>query len=96
MAKRITQDDIERINVLYKELKTYAAVARELGIAPSTVKKYVISDFSVVEQNIEKINKEIINTPINSKLINEDWTFTLMLSVDEYEDLKLLKKELLV
>lgn len=38
---KITKDDIIQINELYKQLGSYAAVARELGFAASTIKKYV-------------------------------------------------------
>lgn len=36
---RVTKDDVIKINELYLKHKTYAAVARETGFAPSTVKK---------------------------------------------------------
>ena len=39
--RKIGIQEIEKINELYRKNGTYAAVARELGIAPSTVKKYV-------------------------------------------------------
>ena len=39
--RKIGIQEIEKINELYRKYGTYAAVARELGIAPSTVKKYV-------------------------------------------------------
>lgn len=42
---KITDKEILQINRLYKQLGTYAAVAREVGCAPSTVKKYIITDF---------------------------------------------------
>lgn len=41
MASKITVEDIEKINEAYYRLKKYAAVARETGFSPSTVKKYV-------------------------------------------------------
>ena len=41
----ITQEDIKKINELYAQYKTYAAVARETGISPGTVKKYVQKDY---------------------------------------------------
>lgn len=45
MAKRLTAEDKVKINELYYTTKNYSAVARQLGFAPSTVKKYVIPDW---------------------------------------------------
>lgn len=38
---RISEDEVIRMNELYLEYHTYAAVAREVGRAPSTVKRYI-------------------------------------------------------
>ena len=48
--KCITPDDIKRINELYAQYKTYAEVSRQTGFAPSTVKKYVQSDYVPEDQ----------------------------------------------
>ena len=42
MARKVTEEDKILINELYIKLKTYAAVARETGFSPTTVKKYII------------------------------------------------------
>ena len=49
MASKVTNEDIIRINSLYYKYKVYAQVARETGFAPSTVKKYIIKDWTPVE-----------------------------------------------
>lgn len=41
MAARITPDEIVRMNRLYNQYGTYAAVAREIGRSASAVAKYV-------------------------------------------------------
>lgn len=40
-AKHITPTEIVEMQRLYRELGTYAAVAREIGRSPSAVSKYV-------------------------------------------------------
>ena len=40
--KLVEPQDIIKMNELYKELGTYAAVARKVGFSPTTVKKYII------------------------------------------------------
>ena len=44
MAKRVTQEDIIKINELYLKLKNKSAVARETGFSLSTISKYIIAD----------------------------------------------------
>lgn len=57
MATKITTDIIKQINELYIKLGTYAAVARELGIASTTVKKYVVKDYCPLEEReIKRFN----------------------------------------
>ena len=41
MAKRITPEEIVRMNQLYNQYGTFAAVARELGRSASAVARYV-------------------------------------------------------
>ena len=54
---RVTQDEIIKMNELYLEYHSYAAVAREVGRAPSTVKRYIYSNY--VPQRIVKKLKEV-------------------------------------
>ena len=41
MGKKISEDIINQIPILYKELGTKKAVAEKLGISSSTVSKYI-------------------------------------------------------
>lgn len=50
---RVTESEIIKMNELYLQYGTYAAVAREVGRSPSTVKRYIQSDFQVKEEPIE-------------------------------------------
>ena len=57
MAKKVTQEDIEKMNKLYYELHTYSAVAREVGFSAATVKRYIVEGYIPVnKENIIKWN----------------------------------------
>ena len=84
----INQDKIKEINILYLKLKTYAAVARELGIAPSTVKKYIIPNFTLVT-DVVKFDDNLIK-PVNLNLIafnNKDICTLTDIEIIEIEEL---------
>ena len=51
MAKRITNEDIEKINEAYLFYGTYAAAARAVGCSPSTARKYVIEGYKAKGEN---------------------------------------------
>lgn len=40
-APRVTPAEFAEMHKLYRELGTYAAVAKQMGRSPSTVRKYV-------------------------------------------------------
>lgn len=73
---RVTPEEIKRINELYLQYGTYSAVAKEVGRAPSTVKKYI--DLNYQTEEIPKELKPIDwNVLLTAKLINaynrEEW-----------------------
>ena len=41
MANKITPDQIAQMQTLYASLKTYSAVAKQMGISPATVSRYL-------------------------------------------------------
>lgn len=93
----ITQEMIKEINELYLQIGTYAGVARKIGIAPTTVKKYVVSNYTA-ENTIQKkvfdknkVPKDIDFSPFINK---EDWGDLCVLSEQEKEEVKELWKEL--
>ena len=94
----VTQDMIKQINELYLKIKTYSGVAREVGIAPTTVKKYIISNYQS-EENIKKIvfKKEDIPELSFDKFKNlEDWGSLCNLTDEEKEEIKELWNEILM
>ena len=93
----ITQEKIIEINEAYLRIKTYAGVARELGISPSTVKKYIISDYTPKEQieekkfDITKLSDIIDFSPFKNK---DDWGDLCVMSEEEWEEVRELQKEI--
>lgn len=99
-AKRVTDADKIQFNELYLQYGTYAAVARETGFSPTTVKKYIVSDYvssSAVAENIIPFDKEIVDVqeitfPNNRKEFYE----LFILTEKEREDCEELRKEILL
>lgn len=90
----VTQADIKEMNKLYVTLKTYAAVARATGFSPSTVKKYIIQGYQVVEEdNIIRFNKPLPDFD-DSKLLTNDWGNLCVLTEEEIDDLPNIWKEI--
>ena len=91
---RVSPDDIIRFNDLYLELKTYAGVARETGFSASTVKKYIIKDYTPVEKvETQKFSGDL---PEFAPEIfrKQDWTSFLDMTEAEYDEVKELWKEM--
>lgn len=97
MANKVNQEDILNINRLYLRLKTYAAVARQTGFSPSTVKKYVVPGFQEVEE--KAVRRYTGNLPVSIDLSNFDsnnWNTLCVLSDEEREEIKELWEEILL
>lgn len=92
--KVVTKLDIQEMNKLYLELKTYAAVARATGFSPSTVKKYIISGYEVTdEKEIIRFNREL--PEFDSTIFRtNDWGPLCELTKEEIDNLPALWKEL--
>lgn len=72
---KVTNEEIKRMNELYLQYHTYAAVAREVGRAPSTVKRYIDPDYKHEEEVVElkPIDWDrLINAPIID-IIGREW-----------------------
>ena len=84
MAKRVGVEDIQRINELYYKYKTYAEVARQTGFAPSTVKKYVDSNWQPLNEiEVVKFTKDDL----------PDFTTDIFRGVKNFGDLCVLSEE---
>lgn len=90
MAGKVTQKDIERINDLYLELGTYAAVAREVGFSASTVKRYVIPGYQKVSIPIDSIPVSL--PPVETIVVPASLTEWLKLSDQEIDEIAIFKR----
>lgn len=92
----VTQDDIKKINELYLQLKTYAAVSRATGFAPSTVKKYVIPNYQKVEEkNIKRVTGPLPSIfSFQNNFLKKDWRSLCELTQEEHNEIKELWEEL--
>ena len=96
MARKVTEEDKILINELYIKLKTYAAVARETGFSPTTVKKYIITNYipkEQIQQNVFNIEIPIINKEMFDI---ENFGELCVLSKEEKIEVEKLWKELLL
>lgn len=81
MAKKVTTDDILKMNSLYFRYKTYAEVARQTGFSASTVSKYVDKNWKPIQiENIKHFNISML----------PDFTTDMFVGVENYGDLCIL------
>lgn len=97
MASKVTEQDKINMNELYLELRTYAAVARETGFSASTVKKYIVPNYvSMNNIEIKKFDKEIPADFLPYPVSGLEWSQLLTVSPHEWEEIKELRKEVLI
>ena len=86
--KRVTIDDVIKINQAYLKHKTYAGAARETGFSPTTIKKYIIPDFGE-EKNPLVWNKKLPE-PGTFFITNKDFT------PEELQEIEEMRKDFLL
>ena len=98
MANRVTQEDMIKINELYIKYKTYAEVARQTGFSPSTVKKYVVPNFTPQEKlEIKRFDKIVPDTfPADFPKNVDEWATVLAVTDLEATNMEELRKEILI
>lgn len=90
---KVTEDMIIRMNELYVELKTYAAVSRIIGVSPTTVKKYINPNFNKVTENKRIIEEREINFDLFDRV---NWNILLELMPREKVDIEEVRKEVVL
>lgn len=97
-VSKVQPDDIIKMNELYLKYGTYAAVAREVGFAATTVKKYIVKDF-VQEDKLPIIKFSGTIPKAEDLMLPTDldgWNDWLCLSEEEKEQCDELRKEILL
>lgn len=89
MARKVTSDDILKMNELYYADPVYSHVAKITGFSASTVKKYIVPDFKPLETR-EKISKEL--PPVEKITIPANLLEWLVLTEDEVKELEDFRK----
>lgn len=100
MAKKLTDNDIALIRELYPKLKTYAAVARQTGFSPATVKKYVTGgDLVFVTPTFDVKKFDVMMTPLSEikfPTTRSEWGAWCSLTKEEEGEIKEFSKGLIV
>ena len=95
---KINNEVIKEINESYLELKTYAAVARKVGVSPSTVKKYVIPNYKPLEELPQRTFIREDYPEFSPKMFEgiENWGELCVLSDDEKKEIEELWEEMVL
>jgi hypothetical protein len=99
MARRITIDDIRKINELYYKYHNYAEVARQTGWSASTVRAYVDKNYNpLTEDHIRRFDPNVDMKDFDEKLFVgiDNYGDLCVLSDEENEEIKELWGELIV
>ena len=99
MARTVIDEETKiKINELYLKIGTYSGVAKEIGCAPTTVKKYIIPNF-VPQAEIQKIifqREDLPEFSVEGLKNIENWGSLCLLSDEEKEEIHELWKELII
>lgn len=99
MPRRITVDDIKKINELYYQYHNYAEVARQTGWSASTVRSYVDKNYNpVIEDKIKRFDPNTDMPEFDESLFEgvDNFGDLCVLSDEEYEEIKQLWEEISV
>lgn len=97
MAKRVTTEDIQLMNEIYYQVKSYAEVARRTGWSSSTVSKYIDKNYEpVVTENIRKFDLRIDLPEFSTDIFQQDWSKLCEYSEEEKIELYEFRKEIAI
>ena len=99
MARRVSVDDIRRMNEIYYQCKSYAETARQTGWSASTVKNYIDINYKpVIEENVVHFNMETDLPEFSTELFSDQLNYGALcvLSEEEKEEIVLMWEELMI
>lgn len=99
MARRITIEDIRKINDLYYKYHNYAEVARQTGWSASTVRAYVDKNYNpITEDQVRRFDPNTDMHPFNETIFEglDNYGELCVLSEEEENEIHELWKELVV
>lgn len=95
MPRRLTDEDKKLINEIYFITKNYAETARQTGFSASSVRKYANPAYKPEVKKMEPADVRIPALPSSELASTANWGDLCVLTEQEKEDMKLLRKELL-
>lgn len=95
MAKK-TEEEIKAMVDLYNKLGVYSKVAKELGVSPATVSKYVKEAKNLKLAVESAVPFNMVVSEIDEIPFPTDWKKLIELSKEEWEELKELQKEIVL
>lgn len=85
MPRKVSMEDIRRMNEIYYKCHSYAETARQVGYSASTVRNYIDPHFNpCVEDKVRRFNPNTDLPPFSTAIFN---------NVDNYGDLCVLSDE---
>lgn len=97
MTRKVTVDDIRKINDIYYECHNYAETARRTGWSAATVRSYVDKNYNpVTEDKIHRFNMDTEAPDFNIDKFKDldNYGELCVLSDEEYEEIKQLWEEI--
>lgn len=96
--KRITQEQIVEMNERFAEIGNKAQIAREMGVSPSTVARYIIEGYvPQAEREIQKVETSIGEDMVaDQRLLEiENWGNLFAYTEEEEQEMEVLRREIL-
>ena len=99
MPRRVTMDEVRRMNEIYYKCHSYAETARQVGYSASTVRNYIDPNFNpVIEDEVRRFNPDTDMPQFSTQQFVgvDNYGDLCALSDEEIAEIKELWKEIAV